>query len=232
MLKKINAELKQHIDKQYKIGSQNFFKEDVNIFGVRAPIVRKIANKYWQEIKNLEKKKIFNLCEELLKEGYLEKNTIAFQWARKLERQFIKSDFKIFDKWLKKHVTNWASCDDFCTHAFGDLIYKYPDLMPKIKEYTKSKNRWVRRASAVILINPLKKQRDLEHAFEIADKLLLDEDDLVQKGYGWMLKEASNIYQAQVYNFVIKRKEKMPRTALRYAIEKMPKEMKKEAMKK
>ena len=55
---------------------------------------------------------------------------------------------------------------------------------------------------------------------------------MVQKGYGWMLKEASNIFQKQVFDYVMKRKNKMPRTSLRYAIEKMPQSMKKKAMKK
>jgi 3-methyladenine DNA glycosylase AlkD len=62
--------------------------------------------------------------------------------------------------------------------------------------------------------------------------LLSDSDDLVQKGYGWMLKAASESHQKEVFDFVIKNRSTMPRTALRYAIEKMPKELKVEAMKK
>jgi 3-methyladenine DNA glycosylase AlkD len=61
---------------------------------------------------------------------------------------------------------------------------------------------------------------------------MYDEDDLVQKGYGWMLKETSKAHQKQVFNFVVKHRKTMPRTALRYAIEKMPEKMRKEAMKK
>lgn len=68
--------------------------------------------------------------------------------------------------------------------------------------------------------------------FEIADILLLDRDDMVQKGYGWMLKAASESHQTEVFNYVLSKKAVMPRTALRYAIEKMPKELKAEAMKK
>jgi 3-methyladenine DNA glycosylase AlkD len=60
----------------------------------------------------------------------------------------------------------------------------------------------------------------------------LDEDDLVQKGYGWMLKVASQSYEKQVFDYVVKNKGEMPRTALRYAIEKMPSELKTKAMEK
>ncbi len=55
---------------------------------------------------------------------------------------------------------------------------------------------------------------------------------MVQKGYGWMLKVASEAHQKQVFDYVMENKDTMPRTALRYAIEKMPADMKKEAMKK
>lgn len=66
----------------------------------------------------------------------------------------------------------------------------------------------------------------------IADILLLDQDDMVQKGYGWMLKVTCNNHEKEVFDYVMKHKGNMPRTALRYAIEKMPKELKSEAMKK
>ncbi len=72
----------------------------------------------------------------------------------------------------------------------------------------------------------------LEDVFEIADILLSDKDDLVQKGYGWMLKEASRQHQREVFNYIMRKKTVMPRTALRYAIEKMPEDLRRRAMKK
>ena len=66
--------------------------------------------------------------------------------------------------------------------------------------------------------------------FEIADQLLLDKDDMVQKGYGWLLKEASRLHQKEVFDYVTRNKKMMPRTALRYAIELMPQELKSAAM--
>ncbi len=72
----------------------------------------------------------------------------------------------------------------------------------------------------------------MKDIFEIADILLLDEDDLVQKGYGWMLKAASQAHQQEVFDYVVRNKKTMPRTALRYAIEKMPKDLRLQAMSK
>ena len=90
----------------------------------------------------------------------------------------------------------------------------------------------MKRASAVSLIVPAKRGLFLSDAFEICDALLLDGDDMVQKGYGWLLKEESRMHQKEVFDYVVAHRAVMPRTALRYAIELMPKELKIEAMKK
>jgi 3-methyladenine DNA glycosylase AlkD len=90
----------------------------------------------------------------------------------------------------------------------------------------------MRRASAVTLIIPARKGKFLKDIFEIANTLLSDQDDLVQKGYGWMLKAASRANPKEVFDYVMEKKQVMPRTALRYAIEKMPEELKIQAMEK
>jgi len=134
------------------------------------------------------------------------------------------------ERWLKSYVSNWASCDTLCNHTIGTFLEMYPACVSELKKWAKSKNRWMKRASAVSLIIPARKGKFIKDIFEIADILLVDRDDLVQKGYGLMLKAASQSHQKQVFDYVIKNKEIMPRTALRYAIEKIPQELKKEAM--
>ena len=106
----------------------------------------------------------------------------------------------------------------------------YPACVSDLKTWAKSDNRWLRRAAAVSLIIPAKKPLFLNEIFGICDILLMDSDNLVQKGYGWVLKAASQAHQKEVFDFVVARKAKMPRTALRYAIEKMPPELRRPAM--
>lgn len=232
LLSKIRKELKKNVDLEYKEGEQRYFKEKIKSYGVRALVVRKISRKYFKDIKNLKKEQIFSICEKLLKSGYTAEITIACDWAYCLRYQYNKKDFIIFESWLKKYIYNWGNCDDFCGHALGSFIFQFPEFLPKIKKWTKSKNRWLRRASAVTLIYSVRKEKYLKNVFETADTLLLDKDDLVQKGYGWMLKEASNVYPKEVFNYVMKNKNKMPRTALRYAVEKFPDNLRKKAIKK
>ena len=88
----------------------------------------------------------------------------------------------------------------------------------------------MRRAAAVTLIIPSKNGKFLKDIFEIADLLLTDREDLVQKGYGWLLKAACQKHESEVFHYVMSNKQVMPRTALRYSIEKMPSELKKRAM--
>jgi len=172
------------------------------------------------------------LCDELWKSGYIEESFIACNWSYYMHENYSSSDFLIFEKWLKSYVNNWASCDTLCNHTIGTFIVKYPEFLSNLIKWTKSDNRWLRRGAAVTLIIPGRNGKFLKDVLRIADQLLLDQDDLVQKGYGWMLKAASEAHEKEIFNYVMRNKTKMPRTALRYAIEKMPQELKKEAMKK
>ncbi|NMB56854.1 DNA alkylation repair protein [Candidatus Beckwithbacteria bacterium] len=227
---KLRQELTQNSDPQAKVSGQRFFKEKVNIYGVKTALVGQIGKKYWKEIQDKNKNEIFAMCEELWKSGYMEESFIACNWSYFLSKQYEEKDFAVFEKWLKNYVSNWASCDTLCNHTVGSFVKMYPQYLQNLKTWTKSSNRWMKRAAAVSLIIPARNGQFLQDIFEIADLLLLDQDDLVQKGYGWMLKAASEAHQKEVFAYVMKNKTTMPRTALRYAIEKMPKDLKIKAM--
>ena len=93
IITKIRKELKANVDKEYKDGAERFFNEPVTFLGVRTPKVRKIGRDFWQEIKTKEKEEIFELCELLLQEPYNEGSTIAFAWARNLQKKIYKKRF-------------------------------------------------------------------------------------------------------------------------------------------
>lgn len=232
IVKKIRQELKEKADEKVKVGAQNYFKEVVKLYGVKTPDTTKIARAYFKEIKKSSKGEIFALCEELWKSGFMEESFVANTWSYALRRHYETEDFEIFEKWLKAYVSNWASCDGFCNHTVGAFIEMYPDYITHLKAWAHSSNRWVKRAAAVTLIVPAKRGKFLKDVFEIADILLTDKDDIVQKGYGWMLKVASQAHEREVFDYVFAHKSVMPRTALRYAIEKMPQELRLRAMEK
>ena len=232
IIAQIREELQSQADPHMRKTSQRFFKEEIRCYGMKTATVIAIAKKYWKQVKNRPKPEIFSLCEDLYRSGYLEESFIVSSWAHALSERFEPEDMAIFRYWIATYITNWASCDGFCNHAMGDFIERYPEYTNELKRWTKSENRWMRRAAAVSLIVPAKRGKFLEDAIEIAGLLLTDSDDLVQKGYGWLLKEASRKHREEIFAYVMKNKKLMPRTALRYAIELMPKEMRAEAMKK
>lgn len=230
IVQEIRRELQKNANEQYRQSIQRFFKEEIKLFGVKTSLTRKISQKYFSSIKDKSKQEILSLCENLLESGFGEERGIAIDWAFRLRQKFEKRDFSLFESWLKKYVTNWGACDSLCLSALGYFIYQFPEYFPKVKKWAVSKNRWLRRASAVVLIYSINKKKSIEPVFEIADILLLDKDDMVQKGYGWMLKEASNHEPMKVFKYVMRHKKEMPRTALRYAIEKLSPDLRKQAM--
>jgi 3-methyladenine DNA glycosylase AlkD len=230
-IERIREELKASADEKTRESVQRFFKEEVKFYGVKTGTVGKMAKRYWNEVKSFDKKKIFSLCEELYRSGYSEEAYVVSVWLPNLVEEFEQSDLILFGHWIEKYVDNWAKCDTLCNHTIGEFIEKYPECISELKNWAKSKNRWLKRAAAVSLILPARKGKFLQDVFEISNLLLSDKDDMVQKGYGWLLKEASRKHQKEVLNYVLENKKKMGRTALRYAIELLPKELKAEAMK-
>lgn len=237
-MEKVIEEIRQilinKIDPKNLASSDRFFKkgEAAKVHGVKISDVSKIAKDSFLELKNLPKQDIFKLCEKLWQSGYFEESVIACHWAESLHKQYEPADFKTFEHWVHDYLNNWADCDTLCNHTVGTFVMMYPEYIAELKKWATSSKRFVKRAAAVSLIIPARKGLFLNDILEIADMLLLDKDDLVQKGYGWMLKAAGEAHQKEIFDYVISKKTVMPRTAFRYAIEKMPAELKAEAMKK
>ena len=229
---KIREELKGSADEKTRKSFQRFFKEETACYGVKTAVVRKIAQKHWGKVKLFSKPQIFALCQELFSSDFIEEAFVASFWLPNMIERLEPADLAVFKTWIERYINNWAKCDTFCNHTIGGLVEKYPESVSEVKSWAKSENRWLRRAAAVSLIVPAKKGMFLQEALEISSMLLEDKDDIVQKGYGWLLKGASRKHQREVFAFVMENRKIMPRTALRYAIELMPKELKAEALKK
>ncbi len=230
IINKLRLELTAAGDEQLQKSSQHFFKDAVQCYGIKSAVIDKISKEYFKTIKDSSKTEIFGLCEQLWQSGIIEEAIIACNWSYFLHKDYKPDDLKVFEKWIGSYISNWATCDTLCNHTVGEFLEMYPQYITELKRWTKSSNRWMRRASAVSLIVPARRGKFLYDILDIADLLLTDSDDLVQKGYGWMLKAASQAHQDEIFNYVMTKKQVMPRTALRYAIEKMPAELKVQAM--
>lgn len=232
ILKNLRSDLAAHADEQAAANSCRFFKEQVKPYGIKTALVSQIAKSHFKAIQPLDKRQIFDLCEELWASGYLEESFVACHWSYAVRDRYQPADFSIFESWVANYVSNWAACDTLCNHTIGAFIEQYPKFITNLKGWCSADQRWMRRAAAVSLIVPARKGLFLADILDIAGHLLEDSDDLVRKGYGWMLKAASQAHQPAVFKFVMAKKARMLRTALRYAIEKMPPNLKQLAMQK
>lgn len=234
ILNDVRQTLQDHIEPERVLISDRFFKENekAKVYGVSKEILSKIGKELYNDLKGQPKEEVYALCNELWKSLYFEEGYIACILTKKLLKQYEAKDIKHFRIWLEKYVQNWASCDTLCCSTIGPLLIKFPSEVDQLTQWASSTNRWMRRGAAVSLVVPAKKGLYLPKIFELATLLMLDQDDLVQKGVGWMLKEACRLHQEDVYDFIMEHKAVMPRTTLRYAIEKMPLELKANAMKK
>jgi 3-methyladenine DNA glycosylase AlkD len=213
------------------VNYQQFFKEPLaEPVGLRGPVLKQIANLVYKVIKDEAAGDILRLCDRLLATEMRYRMFFAFDWTVRQKEHFRPAEFKRFERWLKTYVDNWGACDSLCCGPIGLLLAQFPDLAPKTHPWRESKNRWLRRASAVSLIVPVRQGMLAAEVFAVADTLLMDQDDMIQKGYGWMLKEATKRFAEDIFAYVMKHKARMPRTALRYAIEKMPEKRRKQAM--
>lgn len=224
--------LQQQADETTRETSQRFFKEPIQTYGVKSAEVKKITKRALSCLKGHSKEEIFTISDALWRSGFLEEGGIACDLVYSRRSHFLPEDFNTFDRWLDQYIHNWAACDTLCNHSVAALVEQYPELIAALKIWAGSQNRWKKRAAAVTLIIPARNGLFLPDIFAISELLLTDPDDLVQKGYGWMLKAASEAHPQDVYRYLLTRKDVMPRTAFRYALEKMPKEWRAEAMKK
>jgi 3-methyladenine DNA glycosylase AlkD len=182
--------------------------------------IRKLSAKLFRCLDDKSKDNVFGMSESLLDQRNWSMGIIAFDFANRVKKQYDENTFSVFENWLIKYVRGWGDCDDFCTHAFGELIIQNTSLVSNILPWTERDEFWMRRAAAVVLIPSITHNKyNKTNPLAISDRLLLDNEDLVRKGYGWMLKVLSIKEPKLVYDYLVKNKDVMPRVSFRYALE-------------
>jgi len=230
MLDDLKKELRKASDKKQAELLQRFFKTgkgqygEGDIFlGIKVPVQRAIAKKYDLNLGDIQ---------ELLNSGVHEYRLIAlFILISKYIKSPEEDKEKIYRFYLKnsKRINNWDLVDLSASNIVGNfLLNKDREILYKI---AKSKNLWEKRIS-ILSCFAFIRNNEFSDALKIAEVLLGDKHDLIHKAVGWMLREIGKRNQEVEENFLKKHYKTMPRTMLRYAIEKFPEEERKEWLKK
>jgi 3-methyladenine DNA glycosylase AlkD len=218
--------LKEKSDPVRAEGAQRYFKEDFQCFGLTAPQLRDLASEVYEMIKPAWGiAEAVEFCDFLLPNSNHEAKAMGILILERYRRQFPKSLFSKIRGWLgKNYLNNWAAVDVLCPSCVGALLERHPDLVAKIKLWAGSPNRWVRRASIVSFIKLAKKPGCRDAVYEIAGLHFDDNDDLIQKANGWLLREAGKADMIRLEEFLLNKGPAIPRTTLRYAIERFDKQ--------
>jgi 3-methyladenine DNA glycosylase AlkD len=159
----------------------------------------------------------------LVPDRYLEVKALGIEALACYRRAFTPALLPVWKRWLSKNYSaNWATTDSICGSLIGPLLVAHPRLVRLMPSWSRDSNLWVRRASVVALIPSVRRGLALDTAYEIARRLHGDKEDLLQKAVGWMLREAGKTDPVRLERYLRANGAVIPRTTVRYAIERFP----------
>lgn len=210
-LKKLaNPNQAKILSRFFKTGQGQYGEGDI-FLGIKVPSQRKVAKKY-TGLKLAE-------VEKLLSSKIHEHRLISlFILVTKYKKGNEKEKQKIFNLYLKnsKNINNWDLVDLSAPNIIGThLLDKPRDILSKL---AKSKNLWEKRIAVLSTLTFIR-ENDFTDTLKISKILLKDEHDLIHKAVGWLLREVGKRSQPTAEKFLKKYYKQMPRTMLRYAIE-------------
>lgn len=163
------------------------------------------------------------LADTLMRDPHLETKAVGVELVARYRRAFTPRLLGAWKRWLSDDLAaNWATTDQICGVLLGPLLADHPELIPRLRAWTRHRSLWVRRASAVALIPAIRRGVAIDAAYDVATALQTDREDLIQKAVGWMLREAGKADSVRLEAYLRASGGRIPRTTLRYAIERFP----------
>ena len=213
-------------------GAERYFKDTVKCFGVASPEVRDLDAELFKLVRaDWTVDDAVALCDILFADRELEAKAIGGLMLARYKKDYAPSLFAKIEGWLAADLLdNWASVDVFCTDAMAAFLRKHPAFVERIKAWAFHPNRWVKRASLVSFIKLARKGECLDAIYAISASAFPVDDDLIHKANGWLLREAGKADIGRLERFLRKRGPDMPRTTLRYAIERFPEAKRKDLL--
>jgi len=228
------AMLKGAADRRVAEQSYAYFKayDRVAFVGVRAPKVREIEKQIFQTVRrswSLSDSLLFS--DSMIRSRYLEAKAVGILFLSRYVRSCDESFLATIHGWLAEgHCSNWATTDALSTFVMTALLRRHPRLLSILRTWTDSESLWVRRAAAVSLTPLARRGEHLDTAYSIAEALLDDPEDLMHKAVGWLLRECGKTDPRRLVTFLRAQGGRIPRTALRYAIERFTPDLRKRLM--
>ena len=207
-------------------GVQRFFKEKIKSHGWRTADLRRAVFQLRREIREERGLDFLILvADQLFSGSVLEEKIAAVFLLEKLDEEFSDAEFKLFESWLDR-IGSWSDHDSLVHDLIAPMVVNKPARAKAVFRWAKSRNRWRRRAACVGLIRSTRARMLFPEITKLSDELLSDEDDMVQKGLGWLLRETAKFDAARTIPYLMKIRARAPRLVLRTACETLPKRVK------
>jgi 3-methyladenine DNA glycosylase AlkD len=159
----------------------------------------------------------------LIADRFIEAKSIGIEVVARYRRALTPALLPMWKRWLaENHAANWATTDAICGMLIGPTLAAHPAAAGKLRPWSSHRNLWVRRASIVGLIPLARRGHALDLVYEIAARLHPDPHDLIHKAVGWALREAGKTDPDRLERYLRANGLAIPRTTLRYAIERFP----------
>jgi 3-methyladenine DNA glycosylase AlkD len=201
---------------------QWFFKEEVKSRGWYTAELRKVAVRFRRAMaRERGMEFVVQVADKLFAGRYLEEKVFAVFLLEKQTKLFGDREFKLFTSWLDR-VSSWADHDALAHYLLAPMVYAEPKRCREVFRWAKSKNRWRRRAACVALIRGARERQFFPEIVRLTRMLLVDEDDMVQKGLGWLLREMAKADPKRTVPYLMKIRDRAPRLVLRTACETLP----------
>lgn len=203
-------------------GMQRFFQEKVRARGWYTRELRRFAGSFRKVLlRERDLEFLLAVADRLFRGRVLEEKVCAVLLVQPLAATLEEEQFRLFESWLGR-VSTWADHDALAYYLLGQMIAAEPRRARRVFAWARSRDHWRRRAAAVALIRGVRQGMFFPETVRVTGMLLADRDDMVQKGLGWLLREAAKADAGRTIPLLMRIRQRAPRLVLRTACETLP----------
>lgn len=207
---------------EHAAGVQWFFKDEIRSHGwYTAALRRALRGRRREILRQHDFGFLLRVADELFSGSVLEEKVAAVFLLEGLDSQFSDREFRMFEAWLDR-ISSWAEHDGLVHSLIAPMVTGKPSRIKNVFRWAKSKDRWHRRAACVSLIRGARRRLFFPEIVRLSNLLLSDEDHMVQKGLGWLLRETAKCDVKRTVPYLMEIRHRAPRLVLRTACETLP----------
>jgi len=219
LLNLAQAGLRKDASPEQAARTRRFFAENPPILGTPIGVSERLGKELALQVRVLGGlNDAVWLAGKLFLSGYVEEGACAGTLLESVQKRFTLADWPLFDTWLDS-FTCWATTDSFGLKVAANVVLRCGPPIDWLQHWAQADLLWKRRASLVSLIRCVRVAREVDLAFSLCDSLLDDQEPLVQKAVGWLLKELCKGDQAATEGYLLSRASRLRRTTATYARE-------------